>query len=112
MSTNSTCASLMRSLYSLPFVPPEKVIDVYEDVILKGFLAIKESSQPDIVANKGNIEKYVAYLEATWVGRPTAKQEQDPVNVRETEPRKVREKEPGKVREKEPGKAPEEPGKA
>jgi hypothetical protein len=68
MSTNSTCTSLKGSLYSLPFVLPEKVIDVYEDVITKSFLTIKDSSHPFIVANKGNIEKYVAYLKVTWVG--------------------------------------------
>jgi hypothetical protein len=94
MSPNSTCTSLMRSLHSLPFVLPEKVIDVYEDVIMKGFLTIKDRSHLFIVANKGNIEKYVAYLEATWVRRPTARQEQDPVNVCEKKLRKVRE-EPG-----------------
>jgi hypothetical protein len=70
MSTNSTCTSLMRSLHSFPFVPPEKVIDVYEDVTMKCFLTIKDSLHPDIVANKGNIEKYciLPILEATWVG--------------------------------------------
>jgi hypothetical protein len=103
----------MRSLYSLPFVLPERVIYMYEDVIMIGFLTIKDSSHPLIVANKGNIEKYVAYLKATWVGRPTARQEQDPVNVREQNMRKVREKEPGKVCAKEPGIVREnEPGKS
>jgi hypothetical protein len=81
----------------LSFVLNEKVIDVYEDVIMKGFLPIKDSSHPFIVANKGHIEKYVAYLKATWVERPTARQEQDPINVCEQKLRKVREKEPGKV---------------
>ncbi len=79
----------MRCLYTLPFVPPEKVIDVYEDVIMKGFFTIKDSLHLFIVANKGNVEKYVALLKATWVERRTAKQEQDPVHVCEQKLRKV-----------------------
>jgi hypothetical protein len=69
LATNTQFASFVHLIYSLPYVPTANVIDVYEDVILKSLARIKKSTHPDIVANIGNISKWVDYLERTWIGR-------------------------------------------
>ena len=69
LATNTQFASFVHLVYSLPYVPTANVIDVYEDVILKSLARIQKSTHPDIVANKGNINKWVDYLERTWIGR-------------------------------------------
>jgi hypothetical protein len=69
LATNTQFASFVHLIYSLPYVPTANVIDVYEDVILKSLARIKKSTHPDIVANIGNICKWVDYLERTWIGR-------------------------------------------
>ena len=65
LATNTQFASFVHLVYSLPYVPTANVIDVYEDVILKSLESIKKSTHPDIVANIGNINKWVDYLERT-----------------------------------------------
>jgi len=69
LATNAQFASFVHLVYCLPYVPTANVIDVYEDVILKSLARIKNSTHPDIVANIGNISKWVDYLERTWIGR-------------------------------------------
>jgi hypothetical protein len=55
-------------MYSLPYVPPEDVVKVYDEVILPKFESILKSSHPDITKNKPGITKFVQYVEHTWVG--------------------------------------------
>jgi hypothetical protein len=50
-------------------VPTEKVIEVYEGVILARFALLMNSTHPDIVSNLASIKKWVAYYEYTWVGQ-------------------------------------------
>jgi hypothetical protein len=45
------------------------ILDVYEDVVLKLLESQKKSSHPYILANVTNIEKWVGYLEHTWIGK-------------------------------------------
>jgi hypothetical protein len=69
LATNSRFASFVHLVYSLPYVPTSHVLEVYEDVILKSLESLKKSSHPDILANVSNIDKWVGYLEHTWIGK-------------------------------------------
>jgi hypothetical protein len=61
LATNSEFASFIHLFYSLPYVPTEKVIEVYEGVILARFALLMKSTHPDIVSNLASIKKWVAY---------------------------------------------------
>ena len=78
LATNAQFASFVHLVYCLPYVPTANVIDVYEDVILKSLARIKKSTHPDIVANIGNISKWVDYLERTWIGREEKERSKTP----------------------------------
>ncbi len=67
LATNTCFASFVQLVYSLPYVPTAHVLDVYEDVVLKSLESLKKNSHPDILAN---IEKWVGYLEHTWIRKP------------------------------------------
>jgi hypothetical protein len=69
LATNSRFASFVHLVYSLPYVPTSHVVEVYEDVILKSLDTLKKSRHPDIIANVSNIDKWVVYLEHTWIGK-------------------------------------------
>jgi hypothetical protein len=69
LATNTRFASFVHLVYSLPYVPTAHILDVYEDVVLKSLESLKNNSLPDILANVTNIEKWVGYLEHTWIGK-------------------------------------------
>jgi hypothetical protein len=50
-------------------VPTDKVIEVYEGVILARLAILMKSNHPDIVSNLGNIKKWLSYYKYTWVGQ-------------------------------------------
>jgi hypothetical protein len=101
LATNTQFASFVHLIYSLPYVPTANVIGVYEDVILKSLARIKKSTHPDIVANIGNITKWVDYLERTWIGR----EEKERSKASGKGEEKERSKASGKGEEKERSKA-------
>ena len=55
-------------IYSLPYVPTDQVVAVYEEVIMETLGMLKNSNHPDIVSNVTNIDRWVAYFEGTWIG--------------------------------------------
>ncbi len=67
LATNAKFASFIHLFYSLPYVPTDRVIEVYEGVILARLAILMKSNHPDIVSNLGNIKKWVS--EYTWVGQ-------------------------------------------
>jgi hypothetical protein len=69
LATNTRFASFVHLVYSLPYVPTPHVLYVYEDVVLKSLESLKKSTHPDILANVSNIDKWVGYLEHTWIGK-------------------------------------------
>ena len=91
LATNTQFASFVHLVYCLPYVPTGNVIEVYEDVILKSLASIRKSTHPDIVPNIGNINKWVDYLERTWIGREEKERSQTSGGREEKERRKTSE---------------------